>query len=134
MMPNHWHGILVIPGPGLDPSLEAATDAPVIHPRPIRDKAGASPGPTKDVRPSLSDIVRVLKSISTIAVNRLLSRTGHRLLQEDYFEHVIRNVDSLEKIRDYIRTNPARWLEDPENPARQADDNLANEWGWLTEL
>jgi hypothetical protein len=28
--------------------------------------------------------------------------------QEDYFEHVIRDVDSLEKIRDYIRTNSCR--------------------------
>jgi hypothetical protein len=61
-------------------------------------------------------VVGAFKSISTIAVNRQLSRTGRRLLQEDYFEHVIRNVDSLEKIRDYIITNPARWQEDPETP------------------
>jgi hypothetical protein len=47
-------------------------------------------------------------------------------LQEDYFEHMIRNVDSLEKIRDYIRTNPARWQADPENPARQPNNKLAN--------
>jgi REP element-mobilizing transposase RayT len=131
VMPSHWHGILVIPGPGLDPCLAAATGAAVIHPRPTRPQAGASRGPTKDGRPSLGDIMRVFKSISTIAVNRLLSRTGRRLLQEDYFERVIRNVDSLEKIRDYIRTNPARWQEDPENPDRQADAKLGDEWGWL---
>ena len=71
---------------------------------------------------------RRIKSISTIAINRLLSRTGRHLLQEDYFEHVIRNVDSLEKIRDYIRTNPARWREDSENPGRQPGNKLANEW------
>ena len=31
VMPNHWHGILVIPGPGLEPSLAAAAGAPVIQ-------------------------------------------------------------------------------------------------------
>ncbi len=74
------------------------------------------------------------KSISTLAVNRLLSRRGRRLLQEDYFEHVIRNLDSFEKIRDYIRTNPARWLGNPENPDRQPVNKSAEEWGWLRDL
>jgi putative transposase len=51
-------------------------------------------------------------------VNRLEARPGSRLLQENFFEHIIRSVDELEKIRDYIRQNPARWHEDPENPDR----------------
>ena len=156
VMPNHWHGILVIPGAGLEPALAVATGAPVIHPvRPAPSprsgqalgpaKAGArfdithrprakprgSHGPTRDHRPSLGDVVGAFKSISTIAVNRLLSRKGP-LLQEDYFEHVIRNVDSLEKVRDYILTNPARWQEDPENPGRQPGNKLADEWDWPT--
>jgi len=119
MMPNHLHGILVIPGPGLEPSLAAAAGARVIHPvgpALAPTKAGASPGATKDHRPSLGNVVGAFKSLSAIAVNRWLFRTGRRLFQEDYFEHVIRDVDSLEKIRDYILTNPARWREDPENP------------------
>ena len=137
VMPNHWHGILVIPGPGLEPSLAAAAGVPVIRPvgpTPGPVKAGASPGPTKNNRPSLGDVVGAFKSISTIAVNRRLCRTGRRLLQEDYFEHVIRNVDSLERIRDYILTNPARWGEDPENPNRPSGNELANEWDWLADL
>ncbi len=97
-------------------------------------RAGACPGHNREGRPGLGDVMRAFKSISTIAVNRLLSRRGRRLLQEDYFEHVIRNLDSFEKIRDYIRTNPARWLEDPENPDRQPVDKSADEWGWLRDL
>jgi len=149
VMPNHWHGILVISGPGLEPALAAAAGAPVIQLKPKPRLAGASPihrradpwvgqdgasrGPTKE-RPSLGDVVGAFKSISTIAVNRLLSRTGRRVLQEDYFEHVIRNVDSLEKIRDYIRANPARWREDPENPDWQPGNKIAGEWDWLRDL
>jgi REP element-mobilizing transposase RayT len=45
-----------------------------------------------------------------------LARTGRPLWQEDYYEHIIRNVDELDKTRDYIIHNPARWFEDPENP------------------
>ncbi len=32
VMPNHFHGVIVIPGPGLDASLAKATGAPVVHP------------------------------------------------------------------------------------------------------
>jgi hypothetical protein len=53
--------------------------------------------------------------------------------QEDYFEHVIRDVDSLEKIRDYVRTNPVRWRQDSKKTDRQPGGKLANEWDWLGE-
>ena len=131
VMPNHLHGILVIPGPGLEPSLAAAAGARVIQPTPVYTLAGASPGPTRDNRPSLGDVVGAFKSLSAIAVNRVLTRMGRRLFQEDYFEHVIRDFDSLAKIRDYILTNPARWRQDPENPDRQPADKQADEWDWL---
>ncbi len=40
---------------------------------------------------------------------------GHRfdgkLWQRNYYEHVIRNDDELNKIREYIIQNPDRWNE-----------------------
>jgi putative transposase len=38
--------------------------------------------------------------------------------QRDYYEHVMRNEKDLERIREYIANNPARWDEDNENPAQ----------------
>ena len=38
------------------------------------------------------------------------------LWQRNYYEHVIRNEQSLHHIRRYIADNPAAWLHDPENP------------------
>ena len=64
----------------------------------------------------MGDVVGAFKSICTIEVNRILSRTGTRLLQRNFYEHIIRDVEELESIRDYIIHNPQRWLEDPENP------------------
>ena len=69
----------------------------------------------------LGDVVGALKSISAIAVNGLMLRSGCHSWLEDYYEHVIRDVEELEKIRDYIFTNPARWLEDPENSTGPRD-------------
>jgi REP element-mobilizing transposase RayT len=64
----------------------------------------------------MGDVVGALKSISTIAVNKLLLRTGRRLLHENFYEHIVRDVSELESIRDYIIHNPQRWRDDPENP------------------
>jgi REP element-mobilizing transposase RayT len=38
-----------------------------------------------------------------------------RLWQRNYYEHVIRDEKTLKAIRDYIKANPSRWQEDPEN-------------------
>jgi hypothetical protein len=40
------------------------------------------------------------------------------LWQRNYYEHVIRNDRELDKIREYIATNPLRWALDRENPQR----------------
>ncbi|MDR3673894.1 MAG: hypothetical protein P4N24_00285 [Acidobacteriota bacterium] len=118
VMPNHVHGVFVLPGPGLHPALAEATGAPVIEPgninQPWDGRGRASPPPTR--RTSMGDVVGTFKSISTIAVNKLLSRTGTRLLHENFYEHIIRDVGELESIREYIIYNPQRWMEDPENP------------------
>lgn len=41
--------------------------------------------------------------------------------QRNYYESVIRDEGAINRVRDYIAANPARWAEDPENP-RAADD------------
>jgi REP element-mobilizing transposase RayT len=37
---------------------------------------------------------------------------GVPVWQRNYWEHVIRNEESLDRIREYIENNPARWAED----------------------
>jgi putative transposase len=39
-----------------------------------------------------------------------------RLWQRNYYEHVIRNDEELDRIRLYIAENPAQWTHDSENP------------------
>jgi REP element-mobilizing transposase RayT len=108
VMPNHIHGILFIVGAGLALPLKGA----------------ASSAPTRSRPHTLGNALRAFKSISAIGVNRALSRSGQPLWQRNYYEHVIRSEESLNRIQEYIGTNPFRWELDRENPARQGEDEF----------
>lgn len=36
--------------------------------------------------------------------------------QSRFYDHIIRDERSLQKIREYIRNNPLKWDQDKENP------------------
>jgi len=48
--------------------------------------------------------------------------------QRNYYEHVIRNEVSLNRIRQYIHENPMRWAFDRDNPASTTPES---ERAWL---
>jgi putative transposase len=50
-----------------------------------------------------------------------------RLWQRNYYEHIIRNEDSLNRIRQYILDNPVRWAVDRDNPLAVAPER-EDEW------
>ena len=77
--------------------------------------------PTGDRRYALGDMVGAFKSLTTVEYVRGVKtlqwpQFSGKLWQRNYFEHVVRNDESLSKIRQYIRDNPARWEFDRENP------------------
>ena len=91
-MPNHLHGIILIES----------------HDAVGAQQAGA---------PTLGRIVRAFKSLSAIEANRFLSRAERPFWQRNYWEHVIRDDEDSNRIRQYIIENPAKWDTDPHNPA-----------------
>ena len=90
VMPNHHHGIVVI----------------------------------EERRPNqgLGQIIGPFKPLTT---NRYIvgarqdgwPRVAGRLWQDNYYEHIVRNEASLQRIRDYIARNPENWETDPERLA-----------------
>lgn len=85
--------------------------------------AGASPAPTRNA--SVSDIVGAYKSLvangcldiwklTWAGVNPAPTQipTMGKLWQRDFYEHIIRNEQSYERISNYIINNPAKWNED----------------------
>ena len=72
---------------------------------------------------SLGDVVHRFKTMTTKRYSDGVKSSGWpsfrgRLWQRNYFEHVIRDDSSLDRIRRYIAQNPARWDVDEENPLR----------------
>jgi putative transposase len=104
VMPNHVHGVIFIASAG----------------------RGAASG-----APTLGMVIRAFKSISAIEINRLLGRAGQPLWQRNYYEHIIRNDESLNRIREYILSNPLSWHLDRENLQAQGKDDFDT---WLTRL
>ncbi len=112
IMPNHAHGIIVIVGDG--PRAEGVGTGPRACP----DK-----GQPQGVVPtlSLSDIVHRFKSLTTCKYITGVKNDGWesfdgKLWQRSFYDHVIRNDDDLDRIREYIKNNPLKWELDKYNP------------------
>ena len=69
----------------------------------------------------LPNVIGYFKMKTGKRINQLRARPGAAVWQRNYYEHIIRSEDELGKIREYIATNPLRWLSDPENPGREVD-------------
>ncbi len=65
-------------------------------------------GPQKN---NLSSIIRGFKGVVTKRIH-LETNEWQFSWQERFHEHVIKNEKSLYNIRDYVRTNPAKWGKD----------------------
>lgn len=108
VMPNHFHGIINIVG---------LTLRGHIIPANTNNKLGQS----HRIAPTLGDIVNWFKTMTTnqyingVKQNDWPSFSG-RLWQRNYYEHIIRNEDELNRFRRYIADNPANWQTDEENP------------------
>ena len=77
------------------------------------------PGQSRKIAPttSLPDIVQWFKTMTTNAYIRGVKELSWppfpgRLWQRNYYEHVVRNEDDLNRLRLYIQDNPRKWLED----------------------
>jgi putative transposase len=65
-------------------------------------------------RPPLGEVVRAFKAVSTRLIHRDVM-PGAAVWQRNYYESIIRDEDSLARVRAYVQANPARWLTDRDN-------------------
>ena len=94
VMPNHMHGIIIIREGG-------SRTAPTSN--------------TQKCKP-LSRLIGAFKTVSTKQINIIRNTPGRKLWQRNYHEHIIRNEEELNHIREYIAENPLNWGTDEENP------------------
>jgi hypothetical protein len=61
-------------------------------------------------------LIAGFKSAVTKRINQTHGVPGADVWQRNYYEHIIRNETALNRIRQYIADNPARWAQDIDNP------------------
>jgi putative transposase len=98
-------------------------DAMVVMPNHVHGIISQGADPAVPIDKSLSDIIgwfktRTVNDYGLGVRTRGWPRYRSKLWQPGYHEHIIRGDAALERIRRYIDGNPARWLEDAENPHR----------------
>ncbi len=71
----------------------------------------------KPTHGSIPTIIRSYKSAVTKQINEHRNSPGTPVWQRNYYEHIIRNNESLNRIRRYILQNPIRWHLDRQNLA-----------------
>jgi len=111
VMPNHFHGIVIIDIPvGSNGNVGANDNVRANGCSPLRMKPK-----------SLSSLMAGFKSVVTKEINILRDAPGTKLWQRNYYEHIIRNQEAMDKIRRYIVNNPLSWSIDqlhPDNPSK----------------
>ncbi len=123
VMPNHVHAIILIDrrdvGAVREPPAEGRGVGAVREPPAEGRDVGAVHEPPvvgrEKIKP-LGSLVGAFKTVSTKKINQMRGTPGEMVWQRNYYEHVIRSENELERIRDYIYCNPQAWLFDPENP------------------
>lgn len=88
VMPDHVHGILILPD----------------RPSP-RSENVVSPA---DSAVPVTEIVRSLKSFSARRINECRGLSGRPVWQRGYYDRIIRDQKALDRTRRYILHNPVR--------------------------
>jgi REP element-mobilizing transposase RayT len=113
VMPNHFHGIVIIQNPV---KTNGNVNVGANGRSPLRDNA-----PVQMKSKSLSSLMAGFKSITTKKINILRDTPATPLWQRNYYEHIIRDRDAMDKIHQYIVNNPVSWERDqlhPDNPSK----------------
>jgi REP element-mobilizing transposase RayT len=98
VMPNHFHGII---------NIESANFVGAIHELPLHRRGMLLP-----------KIIGYFKMNTGKRINQLRQSPATPVWQRNYYEHVIRNEKSLNKIREYVQNNPLKWDLDQYNPQK----------------
>jgi REP element-mobilizing transposase RayT len=125
IMPDHMHGIVIISDVvranpvvansiGENDAVWAIHELP-IHELPRQQDEIETNSPIARRRMTLPMVIGFYKMNTAKAINIANDTRGTPVWQRNYYEHIIRNQDSLVHIRRYIQENPIKWPVDPEN-------------------
>jgi len=132
IMPNHVHGVIVLNGDGVGATLAVAQYENAVA---QYDRAGASPARTIDQNDGAiqraganvgatlavaqnNTIGNIVGAYKSLVVNQCLkickshNKYMGKLWHRNYWEHIVRNEKSYQRIANYIINNPTKWEND----------------------
>jgi REP element-mobilizing transposase RayT len=124
IMPNHFHGIIIITG---RVTVTSHRDAVTSHRRVTMHRDPTNPATNPATEPdreptvekfgkptsnTIPTIVRGFKAAVTQQINIVRDTPCVKLWQRNYYEHIIRNEPDFYRITEYIRNNPKNWQGD----------------------
>ena len=111
VMPNHFHGIIIIPVGAIheSPLRELPLREPPLRELPLR---------TQRRRMTIPLVMGYFKMNSAKQINLLLGSSGVPVWQRNYYEHIIRDDNEHNRIHLYIESNIDNWSTDDENPVK----------------
>ena len=119
IMPNHIHGIVFLRENPVGATLAVAQESYSLH---IGAKTAASAAPT------IGSIVGAFKSLCVYHWLKHVKANGipaaGAFWQKNYYEHVIRTEEELNRCREYVINNPQTWQLDRENPFATGTDSF----------
>ena len=114
VMPNHIHGIVIFNATSQEasagrvefPDRSGVGEAGVMNHAPTRRRdRGDGYAPI-----ALGEVIRAFKAVATRSIRT--AGLAEFAWQRNYYEHIIRSDQSLERIREYIEGNSGKWAED----------------------
>ena len=116
IMPNHFHGILIIDtivGTGRDLSCLPSNNNGIDHDSKGNNIIRTGHDLSLQKIKSLSELIGAFKTTSS----KMIHQTGLNEFrwQRSFYDHIIRDEQSLNNIREYIRQNPLNWDTDKNN-------------------
>ncbi len=113
IMPNHLHGIV---------EMNARSTMEVgAHGRaPLRAPGVDGTRPLHRPERSLGSFIAGFKAACTKRINERRGSPGRSVWQRNYYEHIVRDEDDLNRVRQYILDNPLQWELDEYYPAQTA--------------
>jgi len=121
VMPNHLHGIIGITGTAHDDAdtrddVNAPRDVVVETPRRGVSTAAATATAAASAAWKSGSLGAIIGQFKSVCTKRIWA-AGFRdfAWQERFYDHIIRDERALNRIREYIANNPARWESDRNN-------------------
>jgi len=103
VMPNHVHGIIII------------NKTKNAHPVETQYFASLQKEPHNQFGPQSQNLASIVRGYKIGVTKHARQINPNFSWQPRYYDHIIRNEKSLNRIRDYFRFNPEKWEYDREN-------------------